>query len=196
VALSQQTRERARAIVARYPKSRSALLPMLHLVQAEEGYVTSEGIALCAEELGLTKAEVGAVATFYTMYKRRPTGDYLVSVCTNISCQLRGGEEIFDCVKQHLGVGHNETTPDGRITLEHAECLAACDFAPVVTVNYEFYDDQTPATALEIVKALEAGTVPAPTRGEVPRTFRDVEMELAGFVDAAQVDAAARKAEK
>jgi NADH-quinone oxidoreductase subunit E len=196
VALSQQTRERARAIVARYPKSRSALLPMLHLVQAEEGYVTPEGIALCAEELGLTKAEVGAVATFYTMYKRRPTGDYLVSVCTNISCQLRGGEEIFDCVRKHLGIGHNETTPDGRITLEHAECLAACDFAPVVTVNYEFYDDQTPATALDIVKKLQVGVVAPPTRGEVPRTFREVEMELAGFVDVEQVDAAARKAEK
>jgi NADH-quinone oxidoreductase subunit E len=196
VPLSEQTRERARAIIARYPKSRSALLPMLHLVQAEEGYVTPAGVALCAEELGLTKAEVGAVATFYTMYKRRPTGDYLVSVCTNIACQLRGGEEIYACVKEHLGVGHNETTEDGRITLEHAECLAACDFAPVVTVNYEFYDDQTTESALGIVKSLQAGTVPAPIRGETPRTFREVEMELAGFVDVAQTDAAARKAEK
>jgi NADH-quinone oxidoreductase subunit E len=194
--LTAQHEAEAADLMARYPQARSALLPMLHLVQSVQGYVSPEGVGFCARLLGLTKAEVGAVATFYTMYKRRPTGDYLVSVCTNISCQLRGGEEIFDCVKQHLGVGHNETTPDGRITLEHAECLAACDFAPVVTVNYEFYDDQTPATALEIVKALEAGTVPAPTRGEVPRTFRDVEMELAGFVDAAQVDAAARKAEK
>jgi len=116
-------------------------------------------------------------------------------VCTNISCQLRGGEEIFDCVSKHLGIGHNGTTADGRITLEHAECLAACDFAPVVTVNYEFYDDQTPASALELVKSLEGGTVPVPTRGELPRTFRDVEMELAGFVDVEQVDAAARKAD-
>jgi NADH-quinone oxidoreductase subunit E len=179
--LSEQTRERARAIIARYPKSRSALLPMLHLVQAEEGYVTPAGVALCAEELGLTKAEVGAVATFYTMYKRRPTGDYLVSVCTNIACQLRGGEEIYACVKDELGVGHNETTPDGRITLEHAECLAACDFAPVVTVNYEFYDNQTTQSALELVRAVQSGTIPAPVRGETPATFREVEMELAGF---------------
>jgi NADH-quinone oxidoreductase subunit E len=196
VPLSEQTREKARAIIARYPKSRSALLPMLHLVQAEEGYVTPAGIALCAEELGLTKAEVGAVATFYTMYKRRPTGDYLVSVCTNIACQLRGGEEIFACVKDELGVGHNETTPDGRITLEHAECLAACDFAPVVTVNYEFYDNQTTESALELVRAVQSGTIPAPVRGETPATFREVEMELAGFVDVAQSNAAARKAEK
>ena len=187
--LTEQTRERARAIIARYPKSRSALLPMLHLVQAEEGYVTPAGIALCAEELGLTKAEVGAVATFYTMYKRRPTGDFLVSVCTNIACQLRGGEEIYACVKAELGVGHNETTPDGKITLEHAECLAACDFAPVVTVNYEFYDNQTPASALAIVKGLQDGNIPTPIRGETPATFREVELELAGFYDAAPATA-------
>ena len=189
--LTEHTRERARAIIARYPKSRSALLPMLHLVQAEEGYVTPAGIALCAEELGLSKAEVGAVATFYTMYKRRPTGDYLVSVCTNIACQLRGGDDIYACVKAHLGVGHNETTEDGSITLEHAECLAACDFAPVITVNYEFFDDQTPDSVLDIVKALQAGTAPTPIRGETPRTFREVEMELAGFDAVPAPDAAA-----
>ena len=189
--LSEQTRERARAIIARYPRSRSALLPMLHLVQAEEGYVTPAGVALCAEELGLTKAEVGAVVTFYTMYKRRPTGNYLVSVCTNIACQLRGGDEIFACVKERLGVGHNETTEDGCITLEHAECLAACDFAPVVTVNYEFYDNQTTESALGIVAALQAGVVPVPVRGEMPRTFREMQMELAGFDAAPAVDAAA-----
>ncbi len=179
--LSEQTREKARAIIARYPKSRSALLPMLHLVQAEEGFVTPAGIALCAEELGLTKAEVGAVATFYTMYKRRPTGDYLVSVCTNISCQLRGAEDIYTCLKAELGVGHDETTPDGTITLEHAECLAACDFAPVVTVNYEFYDNQTAESALALVRAVQAGAIPTPVRGETPATFRETEMELAGF---------------
>ena len=189
--LSEQTRERARSIIARYPKSRSALLPMLHLVQAEEGYVTPAGIALCAEELGLTKAEVGAVATFYTMYKRRPTGDYLVSVCTNIACQLRGGEDIYACVSKHLGVGHNETTDDGRITLEHAECLAACDFAPVITVNYEFFDDQSTDSALDIVKSLQAGAPPTPIRGETPRTFREIEMELAGFDAAPAQDVAA-----
>ena len=131
------------------------------------------------------------MAAFYTMYKRRPTGDYLVSVCTNISCQLKGGEDVYACVSKHLGIGHNETTEDGRITLEHAECLAACDFAPVVTVNYEFYDDQTPASALDIVKGLQNGTVAPPTRGELPGTFRDVSLELAGFAD----DAATRKAD-
>src|SRR5919202_1603689 len=133
VGLSEDTRLRAREIVARYPKARSALLPMLHLVQAEEGYVSPAGIALCAEELGLTKAEVGAVATFYTMYKRRPTGRHLVSVCTNTLCSVLGGQRIFDALAADLGVHHDETAADGSVTLEHAECLAACDYAPVVT---------------------------------------------------------------
>ena len=97
MSFTEETRAAAAEIIARYPegRSRSALLPMLHLVQAEEGYVTPQGIAFCAETLGLTKAEVGAVATFYTMYKRRPIGEYLVSVCTNLSCQILGGEDVF-----------------------------------------------------------------------------------------------------
>jgi NADH-quinone oxidoreductase subunit E len=181
VTLSDTTRERARAIVARYPKPRSALLPMLHLVQSEEGYVSADGVALCAEVLGLTKAEVGAVATFYTMYKRRPCGDYLVSVCTNLSCTLRGGQEIYDRLADKLGLHHDETDAEGRFTLEHAECLAACDYAPVVTVNYEFYDCQTVRSAEELVDALARGERPMPTRGEAVKTFREIEAELAGF---------------
>lgn len=183
--LTEETRARAREIVARYPKARSALLPMLHLVQSEEGYVSPDGVALCAEVLELTKAEVGAVATFYTMYKRRPCGDYLVSVCTNLSCQLLGGEEIYAALKEHLGVGHDQTTPDGAITFEHAECLAACDFAPVVTVNYEFYDFQTPESAVDLVQKLQAGERPRPTRGDDLKPFREIERELAGFGDGA-----------
>ena len=101
--LTDETRADARKIIARYPQSRSALLPMLHLVQAEEGYVTTEGIEFCAEELGLTKAEVGAVATFYTMYKRRPCGEHLVSVCTNTLCAALGGDEIYARLSQKLG---------------------------------------------------------------------------------------------
>jgi NADH-quinone oxidoreductase subunit E len=183
VALTDDTRLRAREIVARYPRSRSALLPMLHLVQSEEGYVSPDGIALCADELGLTKAEVGAVATFYTMYKRRPTGDWLVSVCTNTVCGMLGGDAIYTDLAEKLGVGHDQTTEDGTITLEHAECLAACDYAPVVTVNYEFYDQQTPATADTLVSALRAGERPAPTRGAPLCTFKEMSLQLAGFAD-------------
>jgi NADH-quinone oxidoreductase subunit E len=179
--ISETLREEARSIVARYPKPRSALLPMLHLLQSEEGYVTADGVALCAEVLGLTKAEVGAVATFYTMYKRRPCGEYLVSVCTNLSCTLRGGQDVYDALSAKLGLGHDETSDDGRFTLEHAECLAACDYAPVVTVNYEFYDDQTVESATELVDAIARGERPAPTRGDVLPTFREIERQLAGM---------------
>jgi len=133
-----------REIAARYPVARSALLPMLHLVQSVEGRVTPEGIEACAEVLGLTGAEVSAVATFYTMYKRRPVGDYHVGVCTNTLCAVMGGDLIFDRLKQHLEVGNDETTEDGKITLEHIECNAACDYAPVMMVNWEFMDNQTP----------------------------------------------------
>ncbi len=170
-------------IIARYPegRSRSALLPLLHLVQSEEGYVSRTGMAFCADMLGLTTAEVTAVATFYTMYKRKPTGEYLVSVCTNTLCNVMGGQEVYDQLSEHLGVGHDETTADGRITLEHAECLAACDYAPVVTVDYEFYDQQDVESARELVAALRRGEKPHPTRGAPLTDFKTVELELAGI---------------
>ena len=182
--LTDKTRAEARELIARYPQPRSALLPMLHLVQSEEGYVTPEGIALCAEELGLTKAEVGAVATFYTMYRRRPAGTYHVGVCTNTLCAVLGGDEIFAGLQEHLGIGQNDTTPDGTLSLEHIECQAACDYAPVMTVNWEFYDNQTPASARELVDACRAGSPPPPTRGpDRLCTFKEVSRVLAGFND-------------
>jgi NADH-quinone oxidoreductase subunit E len=174
---------RAKEIIARYPQSRSALLPLLHLVQSEEGYVSPEGVRFCAEELGLTKAEVGAVATFYTMYKRRPTGEFLVSVCTNTLCDVLGGQEIYETLSEQLGVGHDQTTADGRITLEHAECLAACDYAPVLTVNYEFFDNVQAEDALQIVKQLQEGERPAPHRGSRLCTLKEMSVQLAGFED-------------
>jgi len=180
VPLTESTRVQARTIIGRYPVARSALLPMLHLVQADEGYVSPDGIALCAQELGLTKAEVTAVATFYTMYKRRPTGEHLVSVCTNTLCGLLGGDETYATLSERLGVGHNETTEDGRITLEHAECLAACDFAPVLTVDYEFFDNVTPESAVDLVDRVRSGDLPQPTRGGRLSSFRETERQLAG----------------
>jgi NADH-quinone oxidoreductase subunit E len=189
--LTEQTRLEVREIIARYPVPRSALLPMLHLVQSYQGYVTPEGVALCAEELGLTKAEVGAVATFYTMYKRRPTGRHLVSVCTNTLCAVLGGQRIFDAVAADLGVHHDETAADGSVTLEHAECLAACDYAPVVTVDYEFYDQQDVDSARELVAALRRGEKPLPTRGAPLTDFRGISRQLAGFSQHADAAAAA-----
>jgi len=189
--LTEQTRLEAREIIARYPVARSALLPMLHLVQSVQGYVTPEGVALCAEELGLTKAEVGAVATFYTMYKRRPTGRHLVSVCTNTLCSVLGGQRIMDALSADLGVHHDETAADGSITLEHAECLAACDYAPVVTVDYEFYDQQDVESARELVAALRRGEKPLPTRGAPLTDFKGVSRQLAGFSQHADAAGAA-----
>ncbi|GGM64189.1 NADH-quinone oxidoreductase subunit NuoE [Dactylosporangium sucinum] len=182
---SELTRDRARQIIARYPegRSRSALLPLLHLVQSEEGYVSADGISFCAEVLGLTKAEVGAVATFYTMYKRKPTGDWLVSVCTNTMCGVLGGDKAYQALSDYLDVGHDETTTDGKITLEHAECLAACDYAPVMTVNYEFFDQVNENSALNLVKQLQNGERPQPTRGTRLCTLKEMSVQLAGFAD-------------
>src|SRR3954454_2238226 len=173
----------AREIISRYPRPRSALLPLLHLVQSEEGYITSDGVAFCAEMLDLTKAEVAAVSTFYTMYKRRPTGEYLISVCTNTLCGVLGGDEIFAALCQELGVRHDETTADGTITLEHAECLAACDYAPVMTVNYDFFDKVDADTALGIVKQLQQGDRPQPSRGPRLCTFKEISLQNAGWAD-------------
>jgi len=183
----EQTRREAAELVSRYPEgqSRSALLPLLHLVQSEQGYVSPDGIAFCADVLGITKAQVAAVATFYTMYKRKPTGEYLVSVCTNTLCGVLGGDEIFAALKEQLGVGNDETTADGKITLEHAECLAACDYAPVVTVNYEFFDNQTVGSARNVVSQLQSGERPEPTRGAPLCTFKQIERQIAGFFDEA-----------
>lgn len=177
-------------LIARYPESRSALLPMLHLVQSVEGYVSQAGVQFCADQLSLSNAEVTGVATFYTMYKRKPCGEHLVSVCTNTLCAVLGGEAIYRTLAERLGedgepLAHEDTsgTPGepGSITLEHAECLAACDLGPVLQVNYEFYDNQTPESAVELVEALRRGERPAPTRGAPLTDLRSVQLQLAGF---------------
>ncbi|MBD0322665.1 MAG: NADH-quinone oxidoreductase subunit NuoE [Aldersonia sp.] len=163
--------------------ARSALLPLLHLVQAEDGYISPAGIEFCAPRVGLTAAEVAAVATFYSMYRRRPTGDYYVGVCTNTLCAVMGGDAILEALEQHLELAPGETTADGKITLEHLECNAACDYAPVVMVNWEFFDNQTPASARALVDALRDGQAVTPTRGATLCTFRETERILAGFPD-------------
>ncbi len=173
----------AATIIARYPHSRSALLPLLHLVQAEDGYLTTAGISFCASRLGLTEAAVTAVATFYSMYRRGPTGDYLVGVCTNTLCAVMGGDAILDALQTHLGVCAGETTGDGVVTLEHVECNAACDYAPVVMVNWEFFDNQTPWSATQLVDALRAGDRVTASRGAPLCTFRSAARTLAGVAD-------------
>lgn len=169
---------------SRYPDPRSALLPLLHLVQSEDGYVSPDGIAFCARQLDLSTAEVSAVATFYTQYKRHPNGEYTVGVCTNTLCAIMGGDAIFDELSDHLGVGHDETTEDGKITLERVECNAACDYAPVMMVNWEFFDNQTPESATQVVDRLRTGEPVAPTRGASSVcSFKAMSRVLAGFPD-------------
>ncbi len=173
-------------IMARYPTGheRSALIPMLHLVQSEDGYVSPAGIALCAEKLGLTRSEVSAVATFYSQFRRHPVGEYHVGVCTNALCAVMGGDAVWDAVSEHLGLGNDEVSEDGRLSLERIECNAACDFAPVVMVNWEFFDNQTPAAAIDLVDRLGRGEDVTPTRGpETLPTFKENERLLAGFED-------------
>jgi NADH-quinone oxidoreductase subunit E len=186
-ALDDKTYDELRQIAGRYPEPRSGLLPMLHLVQSAQGRITPEGIEACAGLLDISAAEVSGVATFYTMYKRRPVGDYHVGVCTNTLCAVMGGDAIFERLKEHLGVGNDETTEpsaDGRsITLEHIECNAACDYAPVMTVNWEFMDNMTPQSATELVDDLRDGKEVHSTRGPRIVGWRDAERVLAGFPD-------------
>lgn len=181
--LPSETLDELREIAARYPEPRSGLLPMLHLVQSVEGRITPEGIEACADILDISAADVSGVATFYTMYKRRPVGDYHVGVCTNTLCAVMGGDAIFERLKGHLDVGNDETTEDGKITLEHVECNAACDFAPVMMVNWEFMDNMTPESAVQLVDDLRSGVEVHSTRGPRVVTWREAERVLAGFPD-------------
>jgi NADH-quinone oxidoreductase subunit E len=188
MALTDEARARlapqAAEIIGRYPKARSALLPLLHLVQSEEGYVSLDGIAFCAEQLGITEADVTGVVSFYTMYKRQPIGDYHVGVCTTALCAVMGGDAIFASLQEHLGVGNDETTADGKVTLEHVECNAACDYAPVVMVNWEFFDDMTPQSARDLVDGLRTGADVKPTRGAPWLcTWKQASKILAGYPD-------------
>ena len=172
------------SIIARYPRKRSAIMPLLHYVQSIEGYVTNEGIELIGKKLDLATAEVTAVSTFYTQYKSKPVGEYHVGICTNTLCAVMGGDVIFDAVKEHLGIENNGLTSDGKVSVEHIECNAACDYAPVVMVNWEFYDNQTVESAKNLVDGARSGNPPAPTRGpKTLRTWKQNSAVLAGISD-------------
>lgn len=172
------------SIIKRYPRTRSAIMPLLHYVQSREGYITSEGIEIIAKKLELATAEVSAVSTFYTQYKRKPVGEYHVGVCTNTLCAVMGGDAIFAGLKEHLGVENDGVTADGKVSLEHIECNAACDYAPVVMANWEFYDNQTVQSAKDLVDSMRAGSPIAPTRGpNVLPTWKENSAVLAGLND-------------
>ncbi len=172
------------SIINRYPRKRSAIMPLLHFVQSIDGYVTNEGIELIGQKLELATAEVTAVSTFYTQYKSKPVGDYHVGICTNTLCAVMGGDAIFESIKEHLDIENDGVTDDGKVSVEHIECNAACDYAPVVMVNWEFYDNQTVQSTKDLVDAARAGNPPAPTRGPNKlRTWKENSAVLAGISD-------------
>jgi NADH-quinone oxidoreductase subunit E len=177
--LTGEARREAEAIVGRYPNSRSATLPLLFLVQSIEGYVTEEGMREVAGLLGLTPAQVLASASFYTMLKKHPQGDYLVSACRNITCTHMGARAVIAALQDRLGIAPGETTPDGRFTLETAECLATCDGAPSLQVNYEDFYRLTPEDAVALIDRIEAGDEITSVRGERVRTHKEVSYETA-----------------
>ncbi|CAB4571431.1 MAG: NADH-quinone oxidoreductase subunit NuoE [Actinobacteria bacterium] len=172
------------SIIKRYPRPRSAIMPLLHFVQSKAGYVTNEGIELIAAQLDLEAAEVTAVSTFYTQYKPSAIGEYHVGVCTNTLCAVMGGDAIFASLKDHLGIENDGVTEDGKVSLEHIECNAACDYAPVVMANWEFYDNQTVESAKELVDSMRAGNPKPPTRGPNKLvTWKEASAVLAGLND-------------
>jgi NADH-quinone oxidoreductase subunit E len=184
MAYSSDQIEVMNSIIKRYPRSRSAIMPLLHYVQSLAGYVTNEGIEEIAKLLQLETAEVTAVATFYTQYKRKPVGEYHVGVCTNTLCAVMGGDAIFAALKDHLGVENDGVTADGKVSLEHIECNAACDYAPVVMANWEFYDNQNVETAKDLVDSMRKGTPKPPTRGPNSLvTWKEASAVLAGLND-------------
>ncbi len=154
--LSGPMKQKAEEILARYPENqrRSALLPLLHELQAQEGYLTAQGIEAIAEFLHLSPAVVTEVASFYDMFRLKPAGRYEIYLCHNLTCSLLGAEEILECLTRTLQVEEGGTTPDGMFTVRRFECLASCGTAPVMQVNGEYYENLTPEKALRIIEEL------------------------------------------
>jgi NADH-quinone oxidoreductase subunit E len=179
-----EVREQAEAIKARYPagRERSAVMPLLYLAQSVEGNVTREALQEVAELLGVRTAEVEAVATFYSMLRLRPTGRHVVSVCTNLSCALRGAKDVYDAAHRASGIPHgSELSEDGVITLHEEECLGVCEFAPAVQINSANYDRVTPERMGVLIASLRAGQVSEPSRGPAVGSFKEASRILAGL---------------
>ena len=165
--------------MARYPNARSAALPLLFLVQSVESHVTEKGMREVADILHLTPAEVLATGSFYTMLKKRPQGEYLISVCRNISCTHMGAREMVKEIGDHLGIEVGGTTSDGKFSLETAECLATCDGAPSIQINYEDFYKMTAAEVVSAIEKLRRGEQIFSVRGEPLKTAREISKEIA-----------------
>ncbi|HAP75243.1 MAG TPA: NAD(P)H-dependent oxidoreductase subunit E [Acidimicrobiaceae bacterium] len=181
----------AREIIGRYPKARSATIPLLHLSQQQNGYVTQDAIAHVAELVGASSAEVMGTATFYEMFKFEPVGKYLINICGTMSCALMGSEELLHHAEHVLGVKAGGTTDDGMFTLEHAECQAACTEAPNMQVNYRHCHRMTPNAFDQLIDDLRAGKRDAdiPAHGTLARVRQQIPAEkAAGAVHPDTVD--------
>jgi NADH-quinone oxidoreductase E subunit len=163
--LNEENLERARRLVAVYPEPRSALIPLCHLAQAQDGWLTPEAMEDVATLVGVTPAEVHGTATFYDMLHTEPVGRHVIAVCTNIACMLAGAYELLDHAEEHLGVSAGQTTSDGEFTIEEAECLAGCDAAPCVQVNHRFVGALDAASFDQLIEDLRSGM----RAGEIPR---------------------------
>jgi NADH-quinone oxidoreductase subunit E len=177
--LNEELRQTAEQIIAKYPNKRSAALPLLFLVQSVEGYVTEAGMREIAELLGLTPAEVLATGSFYTMLKKRPQGEYLISVCRNVTCTHLGARDVIAALQEHFGLELGEVTSDGKFMLESAECLATCDGAPSLQINYEDFYNVTPEAAIAIADRLARGEEVQSVRGEAVKTAKEISYETA-----------------
>lgn len=166
----------ARAIIARYPRPKSALIPLCHLAQEQHGWLTDEAMVHIGELIGCTSAEVLGTASFYEMFKLHPVGRYCVNVCTNISCQLLGAEELLEHAEETLGIRAGGTTEDGAITLEDVECIAACTEAPAIQVNYRYFHNVTADDLDQIIAEARAGTLSdrVPDHGTLGKVRQDV----------------------
>ncbi len=169
----------AKEIIGRYPHPKSALIPLLHLAQEQDGYVADDAMVHIAELVGVTPAEVVGTCSFYEMFKREPVGDYLINVCTNIACMLMGGEELLHHLEERLHVRSGSTTPDGTFTLEDVECIAACTEAPCLTVNYRYFHKISNEEADALLDDLRAGrrAHEVPKHGTLARTRQSIPLE-------------------
>jgi NADH-quinone oxidoreductase subunit E len=169
----------AAEIIARYPRPKSALIPLLHLAQEQDGYVADDAMVHIADLVGVTPAEVLGTCSFYEMFKREPVGDYVVNVCTNIACLLVGGEELLEHLEERLEIKAGSTTADGAFTLEDVECIAACTEAPCLQVNYRYFYKVTPDAADALLDDLRAGrrAHEVPTHGTLARVRQQIPAE-------------------
>lgn len=188
---------RARDLIALYPEPRSALIPILHLLQEQDGYLTDDGMTHAAELLDLASAEVRGTASFYDMFHFEPVGKYLVAVCTNIACMLQGAYRLLEHAEERLGVAPGGTTSDGLFTLEDAECLALCGNAPCVTVNWRFFGDVDLQGFDDLVDDLKAGRLDqeVPPHGTVSRVDRSVGLAATGAATGAVAHAGAARSQ-